>query len=155
VCLSVSRSELTYTTCASRSAGPHVASDPLASRSAAWDGSGVGNPPKVTACQMSYVAPKKLLHSFDNVVFLATLTHFVTRARLRDLADAGFGMREALFLITRRDHGPAVAFSYARCTYSVGIRAIAATGKRACHSGSLYRGLATPPQRAMMRSADL
>ena len=32
----------------------------------------------------------------DNIVFLATLTHFVTRARLRDLADAGFGMREAV-----------------------------------------------------------
>jgi hypothetical protein len=32
----------------------------------------------------------------DNIVFLATLTHFVTRARLRDIAGAGFGMRQAL-----------------------------------------------------------
>ena len=34
----------------------------------------------------------------DNVVFLATMTHFVTRARLRDLAHAGFGMVEAVLL---------------------------------------------------------
>ena len=36
----------------------------------------------------------------DNIVFFATLTHFCTRARLRDLAEAGFGMREAVLFNT-------------------------------------------------------
>lgn len=36
----------------------------------------------------------------DNVVFLATLNHFSTRARLRDIRDAGFGARELLLLPT-------------------------------------------------------
>jgi len=32
----------------------------------------------------------------NNVVYLATLTHFITRARLNDIANAGFGLKEAL-----------------------------------------------------------
>ena len=42
-----------------------------------------------------------LQHSMEianHVVFLGTLTHFITRARLRDIKDHGFGMREA-FLV--------------------------------------------------------
>ncbi len=34
----------------------------------------------------------------NNVIFLGTLTHFITRARLRDVRDHGFGMREALLV---------------------------------------------------------
>lgn len=34
----------------------------------------------------------------DNVVFLATMVHFVTRARMRDMRGCGFGMRTALLL---------------------------------------------------------
>lgn len=34
----------------------------------------------------------------DNVVFLATMVHFVTRARMRDIRGCGFGMRTALLL---------------------------------------------------------
>jgi hypothetical protein len=34
----------------------------------------------------------------DNVVYLATMTHFVTRARIRDIAEAGFAPREALIV---------------------------------------------------------
>ena len=34
----------------------------------------------------------------DNIVFLATMVHFVTRARMRDIREGGFGMRTALLL---------------------------------------------------------
>ncbi len=34
----------------------------------------------------------------NHVIFLGTLTHFITSARLRDIKDHGFGMREA-FLV--------------------------------------------------------
>jgi hypothetical protein len=48
--------------------------------------------------------PWSLMRSFlrhameiaDNIVFLATLPHFDTRARYRDIAAAGFGRKEAL-----------------------------------------------------------
>jgi hypothetical protein len=39
----------------------------------------------------------------NDIVFLATLPHFLTRARLREISEAGFGLREAL-LVT---HPPA------------------------------------------------
>lgn len=42
-----------------------------------------------------------LIHAMmisDNVVFLATMVHFVTRARMRDIREAGFGMKTALLI---------------------------------------------------------
>jgi transcriptional regulator with XRE-family HTH domain len=39
----------------------------------------------------------------DNVVFLAALSHFGTRARIRDIRAAGFGLRRVLLVPTPRD----------------------------------------------------
>lgn len=49
----------------------------------------------------------------DHVVFLGTLTHFVTRARLRDVREHGFGLREALLLKEPTGPWPASGFQLA------------------------------------------
>ena len=51
----------------------------------------------------------------DNVVFLCTMTHFVTRARIRDIAEAGFAMREALLVPNPPPPWPGGGFQLAAC----------------------------------------
>ena len=48
----------------------------------------------------------------DNVVFLAALSHFGTRARIRDIRTAGFGLRRVLLVPTPRDW-PSSGFQFA------------------------------------------
>jgi hypothetical protein len=54
----------------------------------------------------------------DNIVYLATITHFVTKARLRDIAEAGFGLREFLLCPVPPRHGQYRDFSSRRSTCS-------------------------------------
>lgn len=49
----------------------------------------------------------------DNVVLLGTLTHFVTKRRLRDLREHDFGVREALLLPTPPRPWPGSGFQLA------------------------------------------
>lgn len=46
----------------------------------------------------------------DRVVYLSTLTHFVTKARLRDLKQLGFGLREFYCVPTPKKDWPASGF---------------------------------------------
>lgn len=64
-----------------------------------------------------------LIHGMEvaeEVVYLATLTHFVTRARLRDISDAGFGLREAYLVQQPPEPWPANGFQLAAVWVSKG-----------------------------------
>lgn len=49
----------------------------------------------------------------NNVIFLGTLTHFVTRARMRDIRDHGFGFREAFLVEQPTEAWPSSGFQLA------------------------------------------
>jgi hypothetical protein len=51
----------------------------------------------------------------DNIVFLVTITHLVTRARAREIAHAGFGFRTALLVPNPPSPWPASGFQLAAC----------------------------------------
>lgn len=64
-----------------------------------------------------------LIKSMDiskNVVFLATLTHFCTKARLRDIKAAGFGLKEALLVPTPPKPWPSSGFQLAAVHLQLG-----------------------------------
>lgn len=57
-----------------------------------------------------------LNHSYelaDNIVLLCTLTHFVTKARLREMNKAGFGLKEGFCIATPPKPWPASGFQVA------------------------------------------
>jgi hypothetical protein len=57
-----------------------------------------------------------LLHSMrisENVVFVASMTHFVTKARLCDIRQSGFGLREALLVTQPPAPWPSSGFQLA------------------------------------------
>jgi len=53
---------------------------------------------------------KRSMQVADNVVFLVTLNHFFTKARMRDVEEAGFGYREALLVDTPPKPWPSSGF---------------------------------------------
>ena len=55
-----------------------------------------------------------------NIVFLATLTHFCTKARLKDIRDQGFGLKEALLVPTPPKPWPGSGFQLAAVHLQLG-----------------------------------
>lgn len=55
----------------------------------------------------------KSMQVADNVVFLVTMNHFFTKARMRDVAAAGFGFVEALLVETPPEPWPQSGFQVA------------------------------------------
>ena len=55
----------------------------------------------------------KSMHVADNVVFLATITHFVTRKRMALIEEAGFGFKEILNVKTPPHPWPQSGFQVA------------------------------------------
>lgn len=70
----------------------------------------------------------------DHVVFLATLTHFMTRARLQEIAWAGFGLREAYCVDTPGPPWPSSGFQLAAVHLERGYR-----------GGLVFSGYSTEP----------
>lgn len=56
----------------------------------------------------------------DEIVYLATLTHFVTRARLREMKEAGFGLREFMYVDQPPPPWPSSGFQLAAVWLSRG-----------------------------------
>lgn len=56
---------------------------------------------------------RQAMATSDNVLFLATLTHFVTRQRMALISAAGFGFREALLVKTPKKPWPQNGFQLA------------------------------------------
>lgn len=54
---------------------------------------------------------KKSMEVSDNVVFLCLVNAFFMKARMRDMAEAGFGMREILFVPTPPKPWPQTGFA--------------------------------------------
>lgn len=57
-----------------------------------------------------------LKHSYaltDNIVFLITINHLMTKARLREMREAGFGIKEFYLVETPKDKWPQSGFQLA------------------------------------------
>jgi hypothetical protein len=67
----------------------------------------IGNPP------WSLIRPflKRAMEVSDNVVFLCLVNAFFMKARLRDMADAGFGIKEIVFVDTPPRPWPQTGFA--------------------------------------------
>lgn len=66
-----------------------------------------------------------LLHSFtlsDNIVFLAPITHFTTKARLRDMKAHGYAIREFYGVRTPKNPWPQSGFQLVACHIQKGYK---------------------------------